>query len=207
MHNCKATIERATEFLLDHPDGPNDFDVNGCEECRDEFDALKETLRVTTRLLEATAPPETFWRGYHARLSQKLKSPTPQHSKIISRSWFKKLFATSIRVPVPIGIAALLMLAVPLGLAIRISGKQTAAPSVSFVNVPVVVPVIQERTVTRVVYRQARRKAVISSPRTDSTLAKSQKPADEMNSVSLIGFKPLEEVKLKVIKGGTPDEK
>jgi hypothetical protein len=49
---------------------------------------------------------------------------------------------------------------------------------------------------------------VIDSSRNDSTLAKSQKPPQNAElPTSLIGFKPTEEVKLTVIKGGSQNEK
>jgi len=43
--------------------------------------------------------------------------------------------------------------------------------------------------------------------RDDSVLVKSQKRGTDVNQMSLVGFKPLEEIKLTVIKGGSQDEK
>ena len=72
---------------------------------------------------------------------------------------------------------------------------QIQAPVV--VHVPVEVPVIKERTVTQIVYRD-RQKASKSAKR--SAVA----PAVENTFAQ---FKPTDEVKLTVIKGGSPNEK
>jgi len=69
--------------------------------------------------------------------------------------------------------------------------------------VPFEVPVVQEKIVTRVLYRDRVRKRNESSTAT-SVVAKTQ---NEARPPALIGFKPLDEVKLTVIKGGSPDEK
>lgn len=75
-------------------------------------------------------------------------------------------------------------------------------PKVTIVEVPVEVPVIREKVVTKVVYRKERRRDS-QTPRdlSGSTYAKSQK------APGLEGFEPLNEVKATIIKGGTPDEK
>jgi hypothetical protein len=206
MHNCKTTRERITELLLEKPDGHPGTDVNECEECREEFDALKETLRITARLFETPAPDESYWNGYHARLKQKLLARSVPTVRASGRSWLCRLFTYSIRVPVPIAVALLLVFALTLFFVGRRLHKDSSTPLVSVVHVPIEVPVIQEKVVTRVVYRQSKRHSLVRGFRgsADSpTLAKSQK----VNAASLIGFRPLDEVRLTVIKGGTPDEK
>ncbi len=196
MHNCKTTRERLTELLLDGSDLPVSLstELRECAECVEEFRALKETLRLTTRLIETATPPNSYWPGYHARLKEKLQAAQhprvePGHSH--HRSWLMRFFVSSIRVPVPVGLALLFIF----GLLIfktRVPGPP------SIVHVPVEVPVIQEKTVERVVYREkpARRSRRTPPPaRSESVLA------------SLEGFEPAEEVKLTVIKGGSGNEK
>lgn len=197
MHNCKATRERLTELLLDDIDPPAAMggELRECAECRAELGELSETLRVTTRLIETATPPESYWPGYHARLKERLRAaqqPRVQPGQYHDRSWLMRFFASSIRVPVPVGIAAVLLV----GLALVFSIRVPAEPVI--VHVPIEVPVVQEKTVERIVYREKptkkpRRPPVLS--RHDSTLA------------SLEGFEPAEEVKLTVIKGGSANEK
>ena len=75
------------------------------------------------------------------------------------------------------------------------STSQIPAPVI--VEVPVQVPVINERTVAQIVYRERRQsptrsKQTASPPQLENTFAQ---------------FKPTDEVKLTVIKGGSPNEK
>jgi len=76
MHNCKTTRERFTELLLDGVGPPERLvtELRECAECREEFGGLSETLRVTTRLIESAAPPDSYWPGYHARLKERLRA-------------------------------------------------------------------------------------------------------------------------------------
>jgi hypothetical protein len=217
MHNCKATREHVTEFLLDRPDSQPDEVLAGelgdCAECHQEFDSVKQTLRVSRRLIETVAPSETYWEGYHTKLKQKLTSLGAMEVPSSRTSWLMRFCMYSIRVPVPVGIASLLVFALSLFFALRASQKVPPAHEVSIVHVPVEVPVVQEKVVTRVVYRKASRQTASRSSdgrggdKAPSNLARAKKPEIEANPMSLVGFKPLDEVKLTVIKGGSPDEK
>ena len=222
MHNCKDTKERLTELALDEAVLP--AELSKCDECRSEFEALNATLRATSRLRETVAPSEDYWIGYHALLREKLSHAKTQRRKEERKEEFAPLFAalqlcvrtgtrllkSSVPVPVPLGIAVIILFSI-LGLvAIRPSTAQPQSPVV--IHVPVEVPVIQEKTVTQVVYRDRRRtskpsKRASLSPTSESTFARSQKPRHDDLPINLNGFKPTDEVKLTVIKGGIPNEK
>jgi len=207
MHNCKATTDRITELLLNRPNArPDDLlskELLRCAECRNEFDALKETLRITTRVIEKSEPSKSYWNGYHARLKQQLNNATIHHFESRETTWFLRFFKSSIRMPVPAGLALLVLFAVGIGWATRVSQKQVVMTQTISVPVPFEVPVVQEKIVTRVLYRDRVRKRKESST-ANSVVAKTQ---NEARPTALIGFKPLDEVKLTVIKGGSPDEK
>jgi len=215
MHSCRETKERLPEMVLDG----RAAELNNCAECRAEFDALNATLRMATRVSETAAPAESYWSGYHARLREKLAvvGPAPSHAKTQRRGEkLGPLFATMrlcvrTSVPLPVAVGIVIACVALTAFAMR-RAEQPVAPPPLVVHVPVEVPVvqIQERVVTRVVYRDRRstsRHAGNDVP-AESTFAKSQKPAttDEMPA-SLNGFKPADEVKLVVIKGGTPYDK
>src|SRR5688500_16643451 len=201
MHNCKTTRERLTELLLDGVD-PRvvlSKDLRACAECREEFGELSDTLRVTTRLIETATAPDSYWPGYHARLKERLRAaqqprvePGQYHSDRPSR--LTRFFVSSIRVPAPVGLALILIF----GLAFVFSRRVPA--EISIVHVPVEVPVVQEKVVTEIVYREKRSRPKRSKPTpgsssTDSALA------------TLQGFAPTEEVKLTVINRGSPNER
>lgn len=202
MHNCKTTRERLTELLLDGVDPRVVLlkDLRACAECRDEFGQLSETLRVTTRLIETATPPESYWPGYHARLKERLRAAQQQPRVVPGQytkpSVIRRLFAYSIPVPVPVGIAAALILA----LAFVFSNRVPVPAEPVIVQVPVEVPVLQEKTVERIVYRDRERRP--TRPRRTTTAA----PTDP-TLATLQGFTPAEEVKLTVIKGGSTNEK
>jgi hypothetical protein len=191
MHNCNDTDEQMTE----------------CADCREESDALNETLRITTRLIDAAAPPDSYWPGYHARLRDKLTQTRGSHvvtkASANEPSWITRFFRASVPVPVPVGLALILVFALSL-LYVNRAPEQTA--QLQIVHVPVEVPVVQEKIVTHVVYRKKqtatrRSKRTITPSQNDSTLARTHNP------LSLIGFKPTEEIKLTVIKGRSANEK
>ena len=210
MHSCKKTRDLMTELLSDGTSPPTPellIQLRCCRECRQEFAALKDTLSLTTGVIESVAPPEEYWADYHLALKQKLLTSRAPVMTMHQPSWLMRLFRTSVPVPVPIGLALVLLFGVALFFAARAATpKQPEAPLV--VRERVEVPVPQERIVTRIVYRDRYRPAVSrkSNPNNEqSTLARSQK--NEAIPSGLIGFKPLEEIKLTVIKGGTGNDK
>ena len=236
MHNCKETRERFTELVLDGDSGAEKL-LDQCEECRAEFESLAATLRMTARLRETVTLSESYWTGYHAQLRQRLtdaregfhaKAQRLKHAKA-QREELKPglgfVFA-SLRpplrlcvktflmpVPVPLG-AALLAVGLVLALFAVRSAQQPATQSQAplVVQVPVEVPVVQEKVVTEVVYRDRKRssrpsKRVVSGPTAEDTVARSQKPRPEDIPASLSGFKPTDDVKLTVIKGRSTNEK
>lgn len=218
MHNCKEVKEQLNELVLNNEVLP--AELSACSECRAEFEALNATLRMTKRLYETAAPSEAYWTSYHAQLRQKLISPAKaQRRKEDLLPSFAPLLAplrlgakTSIRVPLPLAIAVVI---VCLGLgvfAFRPTQPIVPAPTPIIVHVPVEVPVVREKTVTQVVYRDRKprlrsSKQPLAGPSAETTFARSQKPPGENIPSSLTGFKPTEEIKLTVIKGGFPNEK
>jgi hypothetical protein len=228
MHNCREVKAQLNELVLNNEVLP--AELSACNECRAEFEALNATLRMTKRLYETAAPSEDYWTSYHAQLRQRLtfaarngseQSPAEaQPSKEDLLSSFAPLIAplqrlvkTTILVPVPLAVA-LIIICCALGVfAFRSRQPQSVQPqSPIIVHVPVEVPVVREKTVTQVVYRDRQPRLRSSKqprdgPSAETTFARSQKPPGENIPSSLTGFKPTEEIKLTVIKGGFPNEK
>ncbi|HJX92729.1 MAG TPA: hypothetical protein VJ372_19695 [Pyrinomonadaceae bacterium] len=226
MHNCKATREMINELLLAEE---NDFQGNtlsheleNCDECREEFSSVRKTLRITASLVEKVTPPDNYWSAYHATLKQKLINSQAQlleaNQPVARTSWLAGFFKSSVRVPVPVGIGLMLAFALSLLLVARSSRTvEIAPPSLSVVQVPVEVPVIRERPVIRVVYRERDQRTISNKSNRpmdrsdlDPALAKSESPkglSGDARPVTLTGFKPLDEIKLTVMRGGSPDEK
>jgi len=203
MHNCKDTKEQITELLLDGvQDQALSAELRRCAECRAESDVLKATLRITRRFSETAAPPESYWMGYHARLREKLTQ---------KESHTRTFLTNSVSVPIPVAIAVLVVCSILAVLTIRGARQEVVRPrDTAVIRVPVEVPVVQEKIVTRVVYRERRSKRLQQTgvaTKSDSTFAKSQKSRNEDIPTTLTGFKPTDEIKLIVIKGGSSNEK
>jgi hypothetical protein len=214
-------------------------ELSRCSECRSEFEAMSATLRLANRLGETAAPAEDYWTGYHSKLRQRLVSAQTESSTSRAKaqrhkeelgplfeplrpragtSVFARFLKTSIPVPLPLALALVVIAALFLTLALPFARKDVQQPNTTtIVRVPVEVPVvqekpvIQERIVTRVVYRdrlvvRATKRATQAS-QAESTFAKSQRSQVEVMPAGLAGFKPSDEVKLTVIKGGVPNEK
>lgn len=210
MHNCREVKEQITELLLDGADCRSDevlsAELRRCAECRTEFEALSATLRITNRSRELSAPTEGYWTSYHAKLRQNLINVNAL-SASHKPSVFERFIRFSIPVPAPVALALIIACAIAVPVAVRAARQQTLPPSV--VHVPVEVPVIQEKVVTRVVYRERRAVARTSerttnAPRVEDTFAKSRRAE---SPTGFAGFKPTDEVKLRVIKGGSGNEK
>lgn len=207
MHNCSKTKEQIIELLLDGTDQPPDSlsnELHACRECGGEFDALNATLRLTSRLKEVPAPSESYWTSYHDRLRQKLVDAAAPTREPSGPSRLITFFKSSIRVPVPVAAAAVIVFVVLFSLSFRKSEQPNIQPP-SVVHVPVEVPVFQEKIVTRVVYKERRAQSknpthANRNPTVENTFAKSQVEP------GLNGFKPAEDVKLTVIKGGSTNE-
>ena len=217
MHNCKETRERLTELVLDGDPRAEKL-LDQCEECCAEFESLAATLRITARLRETAMPAEDYWTGYHAQLRQRLslhaKAQRLRHAKaqgeelkpglgfvFASLRQPLRLCVKTFLVPVPVPLSVAVIAVVLLFFAVRSPQQPTPPPQAPvIVQVPVEVPVIHEKVVTKVIYRDRK---PISRPSNqlvpENTFARSQG--------SLSGFKPTDEVKLTVITGGSPNEK
>src|SRR5258706_2073688 len=121
MHNCKLTrrslIElamnelpaaRATELLTE---------LKNCANCQEEYFSLRSVLRVSDQALQSTLPAESFWTGYHARLSARLEnySSSDQQVQLAPLSGatrlltgLRKIATASVRIPVSAAAALVL---------------------------------------------------------------------------------------------------
>lgn len=204
MHNCREVKEQITELLLDGADCRSDevlaAELRRCAECRNEFDALNATLRITKRSRQLCAPTEDYWTNYHAKLRRNLVVNGSALNASHTPSVFERFIRFSIPVPAPVALALIIACAIVVPVAVR-AARQQPAPPPSVVQVPVEVPVIQEKVVTRVVYRERQprtSKRTTNVPPVEETFAKSRRAE---TPTGLAGFKPTEEVKLTVIKG------
>jgi hypothetical protein len=223
MHNCKTLRSRLIEQAMDETlsgQGALLAELEQCPACREEFASLRGVLRITDQAMESALPDEDFWSGYHARLRQRLeitsgsavpsRSPQPRTDTGL-QNWLRRLVTASVPVPVPLAAILVVLFGVSLLFAMNSRRSSSAEPipgSPLVITRVVEVPVIQERTITRVVYRDRSAPTLRGkSSQPERTLAARASRSNAEASISLAGFKPANEVKLTIIKGSTRDEK
>lgn len=219
MHNCKAIKKNLIEEAL----GQTPSDQNGslrdeikqCPACREEFASLCSVLRVADQAIGSALPPETFWPGYQARLRQSLERDSSLSARPSNTGAWANLgnlvrrLATA-SVPVPVAVVLIILI----GLSIAFAMQARRQPAAELLSGPapavirtVEVPLIHERTVTRIVYRDRSRDREERTARIKSKLTDKPNLSLANAPISLIGFRPTSDPKLTIIKGSYRDEK
>jgi hypothetical protein len=212
MHNCKATRETLIARALEpsHQTQSLAAELETCATCREEYAALRTALRLADQAKQSALPGESFWPGYQARLRQNLiaRSQPVGETRTNLITLVRDLFMTSIRVPVPLAAALLIFLGGSLVFALNSRRSISVTPPVivtKTVEVPVTRETIRDKVVTRVVFRDRDRRP--SSSAAVATIKDQQTRPPAEAPISLVGFKPTNEVNLTVIKGSYRDDK
>lgn len=221
MHNCKLTRRDFVDLALDEIPGARAkqllAELNDCEACQVEYAALRSTLHVSNQALRSSLPDEEFWRGYHSRLHSRLLTSDAQQIEnaepLSLHLWLalKRALTTSVRVPIPAALALMLLIGVSFFVLQTRAQVNRAPAAIAAVETKTVeVPVIQEKVVTRVVYVEKKgersRNGVNRANRNEVPATATGSDAAK-TALSLVDFKPTEEVKLTVIKGSYKDQK
>jgi hypothetical protein len=220
MHNCKRTRAALVEMAISKapPDQNGSLwaELEQCDTCREEYESVRNALRVTDQAMQFALPAENFWPDYQARLRQRLegasKSGLPeQPPRAGVFVWLGKFVTASVRVPVPFAatVVVLLVFSVIFTVYSRNALRAAAMNSPSAITKTVEVPVIREKPVT--VYVERNRRTPHHTPQREgternalTTLARRQREPNP--PASLAGFKPADEVKLTIIKGSYRDK-
>ncbi|OLE51276.1 MAG: hypothetical protein AUG51_23910 [Acidobacteria bacterium 13_1_20CM_3_53_8] len=221
MHNCQETKERLPDLIF----GEMDFrekertlaELERCPSCDAEYRSLASTLFIYDRAARAAQPDESFWPAHHERLrasygASPALAPHVAEIRAYAPLW-KRILTASVRVPAPLAIASLSLLAVTTLLALRPprTTVSTARPETRVETRTVEVPVPQDRVVIRTVYVDRSRREGRANARRDNgqnivsnqTASARPNPAENQREV-LQGFKPADTVNLHIIKGSFP---
>ena len=208
MHNCKAAKDAVMEAALNGWLPPPDEFAN-CARCREEFDSLRAAMLVADDALQLAQPRENYWLGYDARLRQRLiENEQPVKRSSSFASLLRSVAVASIPVPAPLALVIFGFVVFSIFFLLHARTSSNAAPPATALPIAtrtIEVPVIQEKQVTRVVYRDrvVKPSAPASVARDSSTTAIKR---NEISNESLQGFTPAHEARLTVIKGAR-DEK
>jgi len=219
MHNCKATNNDLVELALGRtPENQSLLaEIRQCPACREEFASLQNALRTTDLTMQLAQPAEDFWPGYRARLRERLElgaqtsRPVAQRHRLNGSTRVLQLLTASIRVPVPVAVALVILMLSSIFILSR--AQQWSSANVIFappseITRTISVPVIQEKFVTRVVYRnEGRLSREAVAARRESRSAPERRGDSASVAQGLEGFKPVNEPRLTIIKGSYKDEK
>jgi len=216
MHNCKQTkdalIGLTVGELAEAQARAIRSELQTCESCRAEQIAIAGTLRVSQQALSAEHGSDEFWRGYHSRLQNKLKGmPVIESSPRVNFWNGLRAFATSsVRIPLPAALAAVALVCVLsfAALSRRQVGQIPVAPIAQIEVQTVHVPVVQEKVVRQVIYRDRKpAKQLVDYAKLNTTTATAKPVTHPAAKLNLVGFKPADQVKMTIIKGNDQDEK
>lgn len=219
MHDCHHTKERLLDLVFNEMDELQKQrllrEAGRCRECQAHYASLKDSINIFDQASASLLPEENFWDAHHDALRQKIytASRTPEKSA----PFWRRIFAASIRVPVPVAAVLVLLLLTPtLMLALRRAPRvvsETTAPAIEQTRT-IEVPVTREKIVNRVVYvardraqNRAARALTNAAPTPSNAVADSASQIGKESQASLSAFKPADDVKLKIIKGGYHNEK
>jgi hypothetical protein len=231
MHNCKSSRISFVELACDELPAAKSRqllrELNDCAACRDEYEVVRSTVHVSGQALRLGLPAEPSWPAYRERLRSRLVSSTQNSAEhfstasgarkiFTSRIWgtLTSLASSSLQVPVPAALALMLLFGAGF-IVLRSRGRANTAaptPAVTVETRTIQVPVIQEKLVTRVVYvDRTRKRGVGQSERTAASgaansVARALPTVSSQTLLSLVDFKPTDQVKLTITRGSYKDE-
>lgn len=220
MHNCKATKKNLIELAMS-PTDQNQLppaELQNCSACREEFASLRNALRATEAAIYLGQPAESFWSGYHERLRGRLerepRSPNgwlPPPPRFNLGLWLRRLVTASIPVPVPVISALFIFLIFSIFFMMHSRQSSDARPILtppSVITRTIEVPVIQEKLVTRIVYRKVQAPPLsLTAREREAARVTDYQQSQALTDQGLEGFKPANEAKLTIIKGSYQNEK
>ncbi|HEY5884094.1 MAG TPA: hypothetical protein VIT88_05370 [Pyrinomonadaceae bacterium] len=217
MHNCKRTKDALIDLALGELNEAQTESItlglDECEECRAEQQAIAGTLRVSRQALTPAYGSEEFWSRYHYRLQSKLKAAIVSEPTVVRTSFWnglKAFAASSVRVPLPAALAALALVCVLSFVALSRGQVHTAMTPVTRVEVQTIhVPVVQEKIVRQVVYkdRKRSRQTPVDYANLSIATAEAKRISNPAAKLNLVGFKPADQVNITIIKGNGEDDK
>jgi hypothetical protein len=218
MHNCKQTRSALIDLSLGELSKAQTAALMSqlleCEPCRAEQVAIAGTLRVSRQALGAEQRSDEFWQRYNHCLRSRLKKRPANTVQDSPRARFidvvRAFISSSVRVPLPAAFAALALVCVLSFAALSRSHDRSIPPTpVTRVEVQTVhVPVVQEKIVRQVIYKERKSSKAFDVDYANlstatATVKPLTRPAAKFN---LVGFKPADQVNMTIIKD-VQDEK
>jgi hypothetical protein len=129
MHDCRKIEERLIDLVFgelnEEQRDQTLAEVEGCERCRKEYQAIEKTLAAFDEVSETLMPGETFWNGYEARLRMRLAADEPP---TLRQGWFAGLRNFTTKPIWALSLAALLLIALLMWAFLRPQSEQSPVP-------------------------------------------------------------------------------
>jgi hypothetical protein len=228
MHNCRRVESQFVDLLFAELEAERKSqlltEIEHCADCMGQYQSLSDTLFIVEQTHAAATPPEHYWPRHNAALRERLLRPEPaaKLNRSVTASFWKRLLTAKLPVPVPVAATLIIGLVLTSALAFRrapVAATPSApAPpaSVKYIEVPVV----QEKIVTRTVYvekKQAKERErreslpeVAGLSESNDRLMAGSKHEDEagfFTRANLKGFQPADDMKIRVLKRNNTDDK
>jgi len=227
MHDCRLTQEHLLDLIFDELEAPARVsllaEVDRCARCRAEYRSLAATLRACDEVAAIAQPQAGYWPVYHDALSHRLHraASTVNDAAHLKAPIWRHLFNTSLSVPAPLAALVLLLLLASSILSLFLLVRPAPAPIV--INAPhaapdapqvklIEVPVVRDRTITQTIHVRRRNSSSERRRTPRVNLARFNRPdAGRINTnvatrANLSGFKPADEVKIRLIRGVDANE-
>jgi hypothetical protein len=156
-------------------------------------------------------------RSFRVAVCRRASRPRTETAVLVRlRNLLPGLATASVSVPVPVAAIVIVLFGLSIVFAMHSRRRSITEPlsgPTPLVTRTVEVPVIRERIVTQVVYRDRSRRIISDIARMEKTARTESKVTDRRNEpvsntpTSLVGFKPTSDPKLTIIKGSYRDDK
>jgi hypothetical protein len=231
MHDCRNVNSRLIDLVFDELQADEKLrlvaEVETCAVCLSEYRSMTGTLLVFDKAAEASLPDESYWPEHRAMLSRRLAPATLEGSARRREPLWKRIFTARLPVPAPVAAIITLALLFSSALALRPSTKNVTtpapmpAPMSALTAAPptlIEVPVVREKVVTRTVYvwkkQRDRNEARRESPqaqRDDMALTARHAESESgeggiFTRANLTGFRPPDELRIRIVKRSNSDE-
>jgi anti-sigma factor RsiW len=214
MHSCRRNHDQILDLAFNELSIAErervSAQISACPRCIEKYKELDETIKAFDLASFVASPSESYWTAYEAGLMNKIRGTARTRSE--RRSGLDRVLRSTVRIPLPVAAAVLLAFASTIFvLALRKS-------EILVVEVPVAsppqtriveVPVVHEKLLTRTVYIQ--KKAPLQQPSNpgnrDEPEERLQMVAEgltedggSITSANLEGFKPADDLRIRVIR-------
>jgi hypothetical protein len=128
MHKCQEVEEKLLDIAF--AEDVMTADIAACAHCQTELTAIRQTLFRYDEAVTQSEPAEAYWQAYKAKLLQNFK-PLPAPKTEPAPGFWRKIFFSSIRVPVPVAAGVMVLFSVFTALMINALNKSKESTTVA----------------------------------------------------------------------------